>query len=99
MFPIEKLLRDIRLLRIYEGTSEVQRIVVAGHLLTQYQPAAPALEDLPLHRDFDPLDGQAPKAGQKVWRCRICGHVHYGDEAPPECPYCFFPQKAFKEIK
>jgi acyl-CoA dehydrogenase len=98
MFPIEKLLRDIRLLRIYEGTSEVQRIIVAGHLLTQYRPVAPALEDLPLHREFDPLDEQAPQAGRKAWRCRICGHVHYGDEAPLECPYCFFPKAAFKLI-
>ena len=35
------------------------------------------------------------KAG---WRCRICGHVHYGDEAPDECPYCFFPKTAFKRV-
>lgn len=98
MFPIEKLLRDIRLLRIYEGTSEVQRIIVAGHLMTKYQATAPPLENLPLHRVFDPLDGEAPQAGQKVWRCRICGHVHYGNEAPQECPYCFFPKTAFKEI-
>jgi len=98
MFPIEKLLRDVRLLRIYEGTSEVQRIIVANHLLTNYAPVMPALEDLPLHREFDPLDKNAPQAGQKAWRCRICGHVHYGDEAPEQCPYCFFPQSAFKEV-
>ncbi len=30
MFPIEKLLRDIRLFSIYEGTSEVQRLIVSG---------------------------------------------------------------------
>jgi len=99
MFPIEKLLRDIRLLRIYEGTSEVQRIVVAGYLMNKYRAAVPPLEDLPLHREYDPLDDKAPQAGQKVWRCRICGHVHYGDEAPEACPYCFFPQTAFKEVK
>lgn len=99
MFPVEKVLRDVRLLRIYEGTSEIQRIVIAGHLLNNYQPGMPALEDLPLHRGFDPLDDHAPQAGQKVWRCRICGHVHYGDEAPEECPYCFFPKTAFKEMK
>lgn len=98
MFPIEKLLRDIRLLRIYEGTSEVQRIVVAGHLFTKYKASIPPLEDLPLHREYDPLDDNAPHAGQKVWRCRICGHVHYGDEAPEECPYCFFPKSAFKDV-
>ena len=98
MFPIEKILRDVRLLRIYEGTSEVQRTIVAGYLLNQYQPAMPQLEDLPLHRAFDPLDPDDPKAGRKVWRCRICGHLHYGDEAPEECPYCFFPRKAFKQV-
>jgi acyl-CoA dehydrogenase len=28
----------------------------------------------------------------------MCGHVHYGDEAPEECPYCFFPKSAFKKM-
>jgi acyl-CoA dehydrogenase len=98
MYPIEKLYRDVRLLRIYEGTSEVQRIIVAGHLLNDYTPGMPPLEELPLHRRYDPLDERAPNAGQAAWRCRICGHVHYGDQAPDECPYCFFPQSAFKKM-
>jgi acyl-CoA dehydrogenase len=72
--------------------------VLAGHLMNQYLPGMPALEDLPLHRAYDPLDDQAPQAGRKAWRCRICGHVHYGAEAPDECPYCFFPKTAFKEV-
>lgn len=96
MFPVEKILRDVRLLRIYEGTSEVQRVVLAGYLLSAYKPVMPALEDLPVHREIDPL---GDKAGQKAWRCRMCGHVHYGEEPPEECPYCFFPQSAFKEVK
>ena len=33
MFPLEKLYRDTRLLRIYEGTSEIQRIIIARDLL------------------------------------------------------------------
>jgi acyl-CoA dehydrogenase len=95
MYPVEKLLRDVRLLRIYEGTSEVQRVIIAGYVISQYQPVMPPLEDLPLHREVDPLaDGGKGTA----WRCRICGHVHYGDEAPDECPYCFFPQSAFKKV-
>ena len=98
MFPIEKLYRDVRLLRIYEGTSEVQRIIVAGHLLSNYRSTMPSLEDLPLHREFDLQDNSAVQAGKKTWRCRICGHVHYGDTAPDECPYCFFPKTAFKEV-
>jgi acyl-CoA dehydrogenase len=99
MFPIEKLLRDTRLFRIYEGTSEVQRYIVSGYAMHAYQPVMPPLEDLPLHRDTDPADVKPHnKKGQTAWRCRICGHVHYGDEAPEECPYCFFPQSAFKKV-
>ena len=99
MYPVEKILRDVRLLRIYEGTSEVQRVILAGYLLNSYEAGLPSLEDLPLHRDFDPLDPKDPRQGQKIWRCRICGHVHYGDEAPDECPYCFFPKSAFKPMQ
>lgn len=98
LFPIEKILRDLRLLRIYEGTSEVQRIIVAGYLLSGYKPSMPPLEDLALHREVDPLDEKALAAGQKAWRCRICGHVHYGAEPPEACPYCFFPSTAFKQM-
>ncbi len=31
--PIEKLYRDQRVLEIYEGTSEIQRLVIAGHVI------------------------------------------------------------------
>jgi alkylation response protein AidB-like acyl-CoA dehydrogenase len=34
-FPVERYLRDAKLLEIGEGTSEVQRIVIARHLLEQ----------------------------------------------------------------
>lgn len=33
--PIEKLYRDQRVLEIYEGTSEVQRLVISGNLLSR----------------------------------------------------------------
>ncbi len=98
MFPVEKLFRDTRLLRIYEGTSEVQRIIVASYLLMNYKPAMPALEDLPVHREMDPLSEGFGKGNKTAWRCRICGHVHYGEEPPEHCPYCFFPSSAFKQM-
>jgi acyl-CoA dehydrogenase len=97
MFPIEKLLRDARLFRIYEGTSEVQRYIVSGYAMNVYQPVMPPLEDLPIHREMDPSE-LGDKKGSISWRCRICGYVHYGEEPPEECPYCFFPKSAFKEI-
>ena len=97
MFPIEKLLRDARLFRIYEGTSEIQRYIVSGYAMNVHQPVMPPLEDLPIHREKNPLE-MDDKADGPAWRCRICGYVHYGDEAPDECPYCFFPQSAFKKV-
>jgi len=35
-FPVEKLYRDVKLMTIGEGTSEVQKIIIARHLLEMY---------------------------------------------------------------
>lgn len=32
-YPVEKLMRDAKLLQIYEGTSQIQRMVISRHLL------------------------------------------------------------------
>jgi acyl-CoA dehydrogenase len=32
-YPVEKLMRDAKLLQIYEGTSQIQRMVIARHVL------------------------------------------------------------------
>tara|TARA_B110000014_G_C19766933_1_gene399160 strand:- start:258 stop:512 length:255 start_codon:yes stop_codon:yes gene_type:complete len=34
--PVERLFRDARVTTIYEGTSEIQRLVIARHVLDQY---------------------------------------------------------------
>jgi len=34
-YPVEKLFRDAKLLQIYEGTSQIQRMVIARHLLSR----------------------------------------------------------------
>ena len=38
------------------------------------------------------------KDGDKIWKCRNCGHICIGKEAPEVCPVCVHP-KAFFEIK
>ena len=36
--------------------------------------------------------------GDKIWKCRNCGHICIGKEAPAVCPVCDHPQSFF-EIK
>ena len=31
--PVERIYRDVRLLRLYEGTSEIQRLIIGGSLV------------------------------------------------------------------
>ena len=98
-FPVEKLLRDARLYRIYEGTSEIQRIILAGHALNTYRTVMPSLEDLPIDAECDSTDSETTQDGADVWRCRVCGYVHRGENPPSECPYCFFPESVFKKYR
>ncbi|NJB69047.1 rubrerythrin [Desulfobaculum xiamenense] len=36
------------------------------------------------------------KGGTTVWRCRNCGYIHEGTEAPGLCPACAHPQAHFE---
>ena len=38
--PVERIYRDVRLLRLYEGTSEIQRLIIGGGLVKGAQRAA-----------------------------------------------------------
>ena len=38
------------------------------------------------------------KDGDAIWKCRNCGHIVIGKEAPEVCPVCAHPQ-AYFEIK
>ncbi len=41
--------------------------------------------------------GQVFKRGETVvWRCRNCGYLHEGTEAPHLCPACIHPQAHFE---
>ncbi len=34
--------------------------------------------------------------GVVIWKCRNCGHIHVGKEAPKVCPVCKHPQSYFE---
>lgn len=31
----------------------------------------------------------------KVWKCKVCGYIHMGEEPPDECPLCKAKKSAF----
>ncbi|QKS11032.1 Acyl-CoA dehydrogenase, C-terminal domain [Pseudosulfitobacter pseudonitzschiae] len=36
-YPVERIYRDVRLLRIYEGTTQIQQLIIARNLLRDHQ--------------------------------------------------------------
>ena len=32
-YPVERMMRDAKITQIYEGTNQIQRVVIANHLL------------------------------------------------------------------
>ena len=43
-------------------------------------------------------DGKVFEAGEiKIWKCRNCGHIHYGVKAPELCPVCRHPKAYFAQ--
>ena len=58
-FPVERLYRDAQRHGIYEGTSEIQRLVIARELLAtrptrQWSPAPPRASAPPSRRGWPP---------------------------------------------
>jgi alkylation response protein AidB-like acyl-CoA dehydrogenase len=41
-YPVERMMRDAKVTQIYEGTNEIQRVVIARHLASGAQPPQPA---------------------------------------------------------
>ena len=38
------------------------------------------------------------KDGDTIWKCRNCGHIHIGKQAPVKCPVCDHPQSFFEQM-
>ena len=41
-YPVEKLMRDAKIMQLYEGTSQIQRLVIAREVLMPRRAAEPA---------------------------------------------------------
>jgi acyl-CoA dehydrogenase len=69
--PVERIYRDVRLLRLYEGTSEIQRLIIGGGLIRAQQRRLPAAGE---RRQLD------ADAGQRVHR--LSGRLAAGSRYP-----------------
>jgi acyl-CoA dehydrogenase len=43
-YPVEKLMRDAKIMQLYEGTSQIQRLVIAREILVPHRTEEPAVE-------------------------------------------------------
>ena len=68
-YPVEKLMRDAKLLQIYEGTSQIQRMVIARNILGESVNRRAAGPDMtparvtPLRAALQPAERAAPDGG------------------------------------
>lgn len=53
-------------------------------------PSAP-----PLKTVTESVVQTAPGKGGQHWVCLGCGHIHWGNNPPTQCPICKAPQSAF----
>lgn len=51
-----------------------------------------------LHKNLE--EGKVFKRdGVVIWKCRNCGHIHEGKNAPETCPACMHPQAYFEIVE
>ncbi len=54
----------------------------------RYRVLAERIKDGTLFKREEPI----------VWRCRNCGYIHVGSEAPEKCPACAHPRGYFEPV-
>ncbi|WP_297057127.1 rubrerythrin [Thermosulfurimonas sp.] len=54
----------------------------------RYRALAERIKDGTLFKREEPI----------VWRCRNCGYIHVGSEAPEKCPACAHPRGYFEPV-
>jgi acyl-CoA dehydrogenase len=96
-YPVEKLFRDAKLFQIYEGTSEIQRIVISRFASKQYKHGMPNLYNLPSKDISEDLEENIPEKEKKTeklgktskelggkYRCSVCGYVYDPIKGDPD---------------
>jgi hypothetical protein len=63
-----------RIYRIYEGTNEVQRLILAGHVLSKYESSMPPLEELSMLNFNQPWRQVLPRLSH--WFAKKVGRQH-----------------------
>src|SRR5690242_12862802 len=61
-YPVEKLMRDAKIMQLYEGTSQIQRLVIAKELLMGRQAEEETPEAKALREKAAAENGKAPEA-------------------------------------
>src|SRR3954449_10607360 len=65
-YPVEKLMRDAKIMQLYEGTSQIQRLVIARETLAPRRVEEPAVE-----RVLAAAAGAAPRPPRKPARAGV----------------------------
>ena len=83
-YPVEKFYRDVKLCTIGEGTSEIQRLVIARQLLKGLRASAlrPPARAKSIYRDREQMNHQALEASARDANTR-CGVLWPGITGPP----------------
>jgi acyl-CoA dehydrogenase len=64
-YPVEKLMRDAKIMQLYEGTSQIQRLVIAREVLLPRPIEEPAVERQPV-AESAPMSGAASTAPKRA---------------------------------
>ncbi len=84
-YPVEKLMRDAKLFQIYEGTSQIQRLVIAKEIFLPAATEFPRKQRNPLARIPPrakiPKGGRFAAAARSGLRGRLCSQARAGTAA------------------
>lgn len=102
-YPLEKLFRDAKLFQIYEGTSEIQRIIISRFVMKQYKHGMPNLYELPrieVEREekveIPPISLKTSEELGGKYRCTVCGYIYDPVKGDPDSGIS--PETPFEEI-